>query len=55
MCIRDSLQPLQFPGLFVAGLLFGALAWRAGRLGPAIFAHVGFNTVAAIVLLWGSG
>ncbi len=51
----SHLQPLQFPGLFVAGLLFGALAWRAGRLGPAIFAHVGFNTVAAIVLLWGPG
>ena len=45
-------QVLQFPGLFVAGLLFGGLAWRSGRLGPAIFAHIGFNTVAAVLLIW---
>ena len=30
------LQAVQFPGLFVAGLVFGGLALRSGRLGPAI-------------------
>ena len=47
-------QPLQFPGLFLAGLVFGVLAWRSGRLGPAVFAHIGFNMAAVVVLLWGS-
>ena len=46
------LQPLQFPGLFLAGLVFGLLAWRSGRLGPAICAHIGFNMAAAVVLVW---
>ena len=47
-------QRLQFPGLFLAGLVFGVLAWRSGRLGPAVFAHIGFNMAAVVVLLWGS-
>lgn len=47
------LQPLQFPGLFAAGLIFGLLTLRSGRLGPAVFAHIGFNTAAAVVLIWG--
>ena len=50
----SHLQPLQFPGLFLAGLVFGVLAWRSGRLGPAVFAHVGFNIAAVVVLLSGS-
>ncbi len=36
-------RPVEYPGLFVAGLIFGLCAWRTGRLGPAIFAHIGFN------------
>ena len=44
-------QLLQLPGLFVAGLVFGALALRAGRLGPAITAHVAFNMVTVVSLL----
>jgi membrane protease YdiL (CAAX protease family) len=46
------LQPELLPGLFIAGLVFGALAQRTGRLGPAIFAHVGFNasTILAMAL-----
>lgn len=48
----SHLQPLQFPALVLAGVVFGVLAERTGRLGPAIWAHVGFNGVAAVVLLW---
>lgn len=43
-------QALQFPGLFVFGLIAGALALRTGRLGPAVWAHVGFNATAVVAL-----
>lgn len=49
------LQPLQFPALFLFGIILGVLAWRTGRLGPALWAHVGFNVVAAAGLLYGFG
>lgn len=45
------LQGLQMPGLTLAGALFGTLAYRADRLGPAIAAHVTFNMVTVIGLL----
>lgn len=45
------LEALQFLGLFVFGLVAGALAWRTGRLGPSVAAHVGFN-VTTVVTLW---
>lgn len=45
------LQVLQFPALALAGVLFGVLAQRAGRLGPAIAAHVVFNMTAVVNLL----
>ncbi len=44
------LQPLQFPGLLVVGLIAGALAVRTGRLGPAIWTHIGFNMTTVVVL-----
>ena len=44
-------QPLQFPALFAFGLVAGILAQRSGRLGPAIWAHVGFNATTTIALL----
>jgi uncharacterized protein len=44
-------QLLQLPALVLAGVLFGVLAHRAGRLGPAIFAHVAFNMVTVASLL----
>lgn len=47
----SHLQLLQLPGLVVAGALFGVLAHRAGRLGPAIAAHVSFNMVTVVALL----
>lgn len=37
--------------LGLAGLLFASLAVRAGRLGPAIWAHLAFNLTAVISLL----
>jgi hypothetical protein len=46
-------QLLQLPGLVVAGLVFGILAHRSGRLGPAIAAHLVFNMVTVVSLLAG--
>lgn len=45
------MQLVQFPGLVVAGLTFGFVALRAGRLGPAIFAHMAFNATTVVYLL----
>jgi uncharacterized protein len=45
------LQVVQFPGLLVAGLVFGWLVQRSGRLGPAIVAHVAFNA-ATVLVMW---
>ena len=44
------LQPLQFPLLFVVGVVCAVLTLRTGRLGPAIFVHVGFNLTTVIAL-----
>ncbi|MEX1217885.1 MAG: type II CAAX endopeptidase family protein [Acidimicrobiales bacterium] len=49
------LQPLQFPALLIFGVLLGFMAWRTGRIGTAIWAHVGFNLVAATGLLFQIG
>ena len=35
----------------MAGAVFGTLAYRADRLGPAIAAHLTFNMVTVIALL----
>jgi hypothetical protein len=51
----SHMQVLQFPALLVFGLILGFLAWRSGRLGPAIWAHVGFNTVTAVTLVFHLG
>lgn len=44
-------QLVQFLGLTAVGLVFGWLAMRAGRLGPAVWAHMSFNATAALALL----
>lgn len=44
-------EPLLLPGLAVAGLIFGLLAQRAGRLGPAIVAHMAFNMTTVVALV----
>lgn len=46
------LQALQFPALTAAGLLFGWLAVRYDRLGPAILCHMAFNATTVVTLLW---
>jgi membrane protease YdiL (CAAX protease family) len=45
------LQLLQLPALALAGALFGVLAYRSGRLGPAIAAHMVFNLTAVTALV----
>ncbi len=45
------LQLLQFPALTLIGLVLGWLTLRTGRLGPAIWAHIAFNSVAVVLLL----
>jgi len=47
-------QVLQFVGLFAFGLIAGALAERTGRLGSAIWAHIGFNLSTVVLLYLGS-
>jgi membrane protease YdiL (CAAX protease family) len=47
----SHMELLQLPGLVFAGLVFGVLAHRSGRLGPAITAHVAFNMVTVVALL----
>ena len=37
------LAPVEFPGLFAAGLVFGAALVLTDRLGPAMLAHLAFN------------
>ena len=46
------LQPLQFPALMAFGIIAALLVRRFRRLGPAIWAHVGFNLVAVVNLIW---
>ena len=47
----SHMELLQLPGLVFAGVVFGVLAHRSGRLGPAIAAHVAFNLVTVVALL----
>jgi membrane protease YdiL (CAAX protease family) len=44
-------RPIEFPGLFAVGLLFGWAALRWDRLGPAIMIHVGFNLTGLLLVL----
>ena len=37
------LTPVEYPGLFAAGLLFGAGLLLTDRLGPAVITHAAFN------------
>lgn len=46
------MQLLQFPALALAGLVFGLLAYRSGRLGPAMVAHLVFNMTTVVFLVW---
>jgi membrane protease YdiL (CAAX protease family) len=44
-------RPVEYPGLFAAGLVFGVCAWRAGRIGLAVAAHVSFNATGLALAL----
>jgi len=44
-------EALQFLGLAGFGMVLGWLAWRTGRLGPSIVAHMAFNTVTIIAIV----
>jgi membrane protease YdiL (CAAX protease family) len=41
-------EALEFLGLAGFGVVLGLLAWRTGRLGPSIVAHMAFNTVTIV-------
>ena len=45
------LQLIQFPALFLFGLVAAYLARKYDRLGRAVWAHVGFNATTVIALL----
>ncbi len=45
-------QVLQFPALLLVGVCLGVLVRLTKRIGAAIWAHVTFNTITAVVLLW---
>jgi membrane protease YdiL (CAAX protease family) len=47
-------QLLQFPALVAFGAVLGTLAYKTGRLGPGIVAHMAFNAVTVIALLLSS-
>ncbi len=45
------LSPVEYPGLFAAGLVFGGCVVATGRLGPAIVTHAAFNATGLIAVL----
>lgn len=44
-------QPLQFPALATAGLVFALARVWTGRLGPAIVCHLAFNATTVVMLV----
>lgn len=48
-------EPVEYPGLFVAGLVFGASVVITGRIGPAIVTHAAFNATGLIGVLESAG
>lgn len=45
------LRPIEYPGLFVFGLIVGVAAILTGRLGMSIMAHIGFNLTGLLLVL----
>lgn len=45
------LSPIEIPGLFIAGAVFGLGAMMTKRIGFGIAAHVGFNATAMVLML----
>lgn len=44
-------RPVEFPGLFVFGLILGWAALHFRRLGPSMMIHVGFNLTGLLLVL----
>lgn len=44
-------SPVEYPGLFLAGLVFGAGVVVTNRIGPAIVTHAAFNATGIIMVL----
>jgi membrane protease YdiL (CAAX protease family) len=44
-------RPVEYPGLFVIGLVCGYCAMSTGRLGMAVACHVGFNVTGLLLAL----
>lgn len=44
-------SPVEYPGLLIAGLVFGGFVAATGRLGGAIVAHAAFNAAGLAVAL----
>jgi membrane protease YdiL (CAAX protease family) len=45
------LRPIEYPGLFVFGLILGLAAMLTERLGMSIMAHIGFNLTGLLLVL----
>ncbi len=48
-------SPVEYPGLFLAGLVFGGCVAVSGRIGPAILTHAAFNATGLIAVLQSAG
>ena len=46
-----GVEPLQFAGLFLLGIVLATLVWRTKRLVPSIVTHMSFNGVAIAALV----
>ena len=46
-------RPIEYPGLFVIGLVCGYCALSTGRLGMAVACHIGFNVTGLLLALDG--
>lgn len=44
-------SPVEYPGLFLAGLVFGGCVALTGRLGMAIVTHAAFNAAGLVTVL----
>ena len=44
-------RPVEYPGLFVAGLVFGMCAISTGRLGMSIVTHAAFNATGLLTVM----
>jgi len=48
-------SPVEYPGLFLAGIVFGGCVVLTGRIGPAIVTHAAFNAAGLVVVLQSVG